>query len=281
MRPTTANLILFALASLTAMGLGAALVRLAGGGPSLLRVCVRIVGGALVIVGVMATGHLVWNHLSAALGPRQIWYSAPSFYLALTILLGVSWLWFRQPKNGAPRAVVKRYGYPLLVVALVAGSQVGIKALQKSESRTLFEGVAATRGKMAAEIEFVDVDGAVRRLSALKGNIVLINFWTTACGPCLQEMPTLSALQRKFEKRGFVMAYLSPEAAPVLETFYREHQLAGINGRVTVERPVPAFYQSGSAWPLSFLIRRDGVVEDAWVGAPPPEWLEERIERSL
>jgi thiol-disulfide isomerase/thioredoxin len=38
------------------------------------------------------------------------------------------------------------------------------------------------------------MDGGELRLSALKGQVVMINFWATWCGPCRQEMPLLQQL---------------------------------------------------------------------------------------
>jgi thiol-disulfide isomerase/thioredoxin len=48
--------------------------------------------------------------------------------------------------------------------------------------------------KPIPELALKDLSGQKQRLSALRGNIVVLNFWATWCGPCQQELPLLSKL---------------------------------------------------------------------------------------
>ena len=54
-------------------------------------------------------------------------------------------------------------------------------------------------------------EGADVRLSELKGQVVMINFWATWCGPCRQEMPLLQQLQSKYEPLGFTLLGVNVE----------------------------------------------------------------------
>lgn len=46
-----------------------------------------------------------------------------------------------------------------------------------------------------------DASGADTNLAAFRGEVLVVNLWATWCAPCMEEMPTLGALQRRFEGR--------------------------------------------------------------------------------
>jgi len=45
----------------------------------------------------------------------------------------------------------------------------------------------------------IDADGQATRLGAISGELVVVNLWATWCSPCMEEMPTLGALQRHYD----------------------------------------------------------------------------------
>jgi peroxiredoxin len=51
-------------------------------------------------------------------------------------------------------------------------------------------------------------------LAQFKGQVVMINFWATWCGPCRQEMPHLEAIHKKYSKMGFTMLGVNVEPDP-------------------------------------------------------------------
>ena len=52
----------------------------------------------------------------------------------------------------------------------------------------------AARNRTVPDFELDSLSGGKFRFSSLRGRVVILNFWTKTCGPCLQEMPSLAEL---------------------------------------------------------------------------------------
>ena len=57
-------------------------------------------------------------------------------------------------------------------------------------------------GMEAPDISMKDPDGNIRRLSDLRGKVVLLDFWASWCGPCRQENPNVVRLYKKYHDKG-------------------------------------------------------------------------------
>jgi peroxiredoxin len=55
-------------------------------------------------------------------------------------------------------------------------------------------------------------DGGEVSLADLQGQVVMVNFWATWCGPCRQEMPHLEALYQRYSDLGFTLLGVNVEA---------------------------------------------------------------------
>lgn len=58
-------------------------------------------------------------------------------------------------------------------------------------------------GVEAPEIEMKDPEGNIRRLSDLRGQVVMIDFWASWCGPCRRENPNVVKLYHRYHDKGF------------------------------------------------------------------------------
>lgn len=65
--------------------------------------------------------------------------------------------------------------------------------------------LAVTATGPAANFTLKSADGQNIRLSEYRGQVVLINFWASWCGPCRQEMPHLNAIHQKYSALGFTV----------------------------------------------------------------------------
>ena len=76
--------------------------------------------------------------------------------------------------------------------------------------------------------------GEVVDLAAMKGRVVLVNFWATWCAPCVEEMPALSRLRERLAPRGFEVLAVNQGEMPARVTAFT--QRSGLDVRVVLDR---------------------------------------------
>jgi thiol-disulfide isomerase/thioredoxin len=69
---------------------------------------------------------------------------------------------------------------------------------------------AATAATAAAPtVTAIDAAGLQKQVSARKNKVVVVNFWATWCGPCVEEFPGLVSLQKKYKSKGLDLVTVS------------------------------------------------------------------------
>ena len=73
---------------------------------------------------------------------------------------------------------------------------------------------------------FTGPDGKEMHLADLKGQVIVVNFWATWCGPCKEEMPSLAKLQKDYADKPFKVVPISvdrPEEGAAAQAFLKSH----------------------------------------------------------
>ena len=79
--------------------------------------------------------------------------------------------------------------------------------------------VEVDKTRQESDFTLKDLAGESWQLKALKGKVVLVNFWATWCPPCRKEMPDLEALYNRFRGEGLVILAISDEEEPKVQDF--------------------------------------------------------------
>lgn len=133
------------------------------------------------------------------------------------------------------------------------------------------------------DLTLKDLFGAEQRLSALKGRIVILNFWATYCVPCRKEMPDLAAIQNEYAALGLQVVGASTDAAEdrakVLQ-FVKETKInfpvwmgAGTSDMIR--------FGLGAALPGTVIIGRDGRVAKVISGIVNQAELKKQVDAML
>ena len=121
-------------------------------------------------------------------------------------------------------------------------------------------------------------DGRNLRLAEQRGQVVLVNFWASWCGPCKQEMPQLNRLYDKYRSAGFVMLGVNIDDDARLGVSTAARWGVKFPVLLDAEKTVSRQYDMGSM-PATVLIDRDGRVRYLHRGYR--EGVEEAYERQI
>lgn len=119
---------------------------------------------------------------------------------------------FRLPGKNWLEFIGKRVAVTGVVGKKKSGGVIRVDALEVLAPSLAEQEAANVIGK-EVELTLKDPFGASQNLSALKGRIVVLNFWATYCIPCRQEMPDLAAIQNEYAALGVQVVGASTDQA--------------------------------------------------------------------
>jgi thiol-disulfide isomerase/thioredoxin len=121
-----------------------------------------------------------------------------------------------------------------------------------------------------------DLDGREHSSAALRGKVVILNFWATWCGPCRAEIPDLVALQEKYRDQVVVLGVSEDEAGPeVVRQFADKFK---VNYPIVMKTDeLGRMFPGISALPTSFILDRESRIVQKHVGMLNPRTTEYEV----
>ncbi|SAL01357.1 TlpA family protein disulfide reductase [Caballeronia ptereochthonis] len=122
--------------------------------------------------------------------------------------------------------------------------------------------------------------GTSQPLAAFKGKPVVVNFWASWCGPCVKEMPTLSAMQREYEKKGITFIGLGVDSEKNVNDFLQKVPVAypvyvtGFGGADLAR----SFGNNAGGLPFTVVIDSKGAVRSTKLGEVNPTELKHILD---
>jgi peroxiredoxin len=120
-------------------------------------------------------------------------------------------------------------------------------------------------GLAAPDFSLPLLGGGEISLRALRGKVVLVNFWATWCAPCEQEMPAMQRLYAQLAPRGFELVAVSVDEDAEAVARFRDRLRLGFEIALDPKRDAADRYQS-YRYPESFLIDREGTLVARYIG---------------
>lgn len=131
----------------------------------------------------------------------------------------------------------------------------------------------------APDFTLRDLHGDKVSLSNFRGKVVVLNFWSTTCGPCLAEIPSLVTLQREFRNQGLVVLgiALDPSEKPVQESVAKLR----IDYTNLMDSNKDVYFDSYGLFgqPISIIVDRKGMVREKIIGGL--EWTSPQVKNKL
>jgi peroxiredoxin len=106
-------------------------------------------------------------------------------------------------------------------------------------------------------------------LSQFRGQVVVLNFWATWCPPCVEEMPSLVEMQRRFKAKGVTVLAVSVDVDEgAYRQFVKDHNVDLLTVR-DPDQKSSALYGTFK-FPETYIVDRNGVIRRKFIGAV--EW---------
>jgi cytochrome c biogenesis protein CcmG, thiol:disulfide interchange protein DsbE len=170
---------------------------------------------------------------------------------------------------------LRRLGLPHLVLAavvpLLLAALLGAYLMSRGAA-----GTPTTIGSAAPDFVLADLDGNPLRLADLRGRPVIVNFWASWCGPCVEEFPLLrDAAARHADDGLVVVGIVWRDRSEAARDFMRRNGATWAAAMDPGERVARDYGILGP--PETYFIGRDGTIVARQIGQISAASLEEKL----
>jgi peroxiredoxin len=140
---------------------------------------------------------------------------------------------------------------------------------------------SATRAQAPA-VQYTSIKGEQTTQAALRGKVVLVNFWYPSCPGCVSEMPKLVDTYKRYESKGFTIVAVAMNIDPpdVVGNFVQRFGLPFFVA-LDVDGSLAKQFGDVTLAPTSFLIDKQGRIVQRYLGEPDMDKLHALIEEKL
>lgn len=135
-------------------------------------------------------------------------------------------------------------------------------------------------GSQAPDFQLTSTSGKEFSLSAFRGRPVLLNFFTTWCGPCRDEMPGMQSVYSRYRQEGLILLAVDLGDKPGDVASYRKELGLGFPLLLDQESQVGNLY-GVSSFPRTFFIDSEGVIRKVSIGSMPEGDIQAEVENLL
>ena len=113
-----------------------------------------------------------------------------------------------------------------VLASLVRYGHVEVSLDDPKHAAAVSELDADDRQRAATAFTLQDIRGQPWDSKNLRGEVLLVNFWSTSCTPCREEMPDLERLYQRFHAQGLVVLAISGDKASDLRNYLAEQKVS-------------------------------------------------------
>lgn len=155
---------------------------------------------------------------------------------------------------------------------------------QTIEGQTITEymnlGKEVNVGEEMVDGNLYDLDGNLHHLAELRGKYILLDFWSTGCGPCIQAIPEMEEIAEMYKDKLSVVS-INEDSKASWQKFVREKKMSGIQwNELRRGRTGLAAQYKVVGIPHYVLISPEGKITDMWSGYGPGS-LKSKLKKAL